>query len=162
MVARVGRIALSRTRPREGSGGMSVGVTPVELNPAAPSRARLLAALLRFVPGLRGRLLLAFIAISLFVAVASAAGFYALHEVEQTLDRIIRKSVPVALDARELSRKSEKIVAIGPALADAGDWNEIMALSDRASGELVDASTILAQLRTQDLDSGALNEIVDA
>jgi CHASE3 domain sensor protein len=126
------------------------------------SRGRLPAGLLTFIPGLRGRLLLAFVAISLFVVAAAAAGFYVLYEVEQTLNRIIGKSVPVALAARELSRISEKIVAVGPALANAGDWQEIMALTGRASGDLVDMSTILANLRTQNLDPGALNDIADA
>src|SRR5438046_7883822 len=141
---------------------MTTGATHADLTSPQRLRDRLLSVLFRFAPGLRGRLLLAFIAISLFVVAASAAGFYALSEVEQTLDRIMRKSVPVAMDARELSRKSEKIVAIGPALANAGEWREILALSDRASGEMVDTSAILAHLRTRDVDPDALNEIADA
>jgi adenylate cyclase len=140
---------------------VSTGATPAELNSLRPSRDRPLSALLRFVPGLRGRLLLAFIAISLFVIAAAAAGLYALREVEQTLDRITLKTVPVALDARELSRKSEKIVGAGPALVNASDVNEVEALSSRASGQLVDASTILAHLRAVHLDPGALDEIGD-
>jgi signal transduction histidine kinase/DNA-binding response OmpR family regulator len=140
---------------------VSTGATPAELNSLRPSRDRPLSALLRFVPGLRGRLLLAFIAISLFVIAAAAAGLYALREVEQTLDRITLKTVPMALDARELSRKSEKIVGAGPALVNASDVNEVEALSSRASGQLVDASTILAHLRAVHLDPGALDEIGD-
>src|SRR5258708_18114058 len=95
---------------------MSTGATPADLNSLRRLKRRPLVAPLSFVRGLRGRLLLAFIAISLFVVAAAAAGLYALREVEQTLDRITLKTVPVALDARELSRKSEKIVAAGPAL----------------------------------------------
>jgi hypothetical protein len=85
---------------------MSTGAAPADLSPLRPSRGGPLSALLRFVPGLRGRLLLAFIAISLFVVAAAAAGLYALREVEESLDRITLKTVPVALEARELSRKS--------------------------------------------------------
>jgi PAS domain S-box-containing protein len=140
---------------------MSSDATSAELGSLRPSQGRPLATLRNFVPGLRGRLLLAFIAISLFVVIAAAAGLYALREVEQTLDRITLKSVPVALDARELSRKSEKIVGAGPALVNASDAAEVEALSSRASGELVDTSTIVAHLRAADLDPGALDEIGD-
>ena len=76
---------------------MSTGAAPADLSPLRPSRGGPLSALLRFVPGLRGRLLLAFIAISLFVVAAAAAGLYALREVEQAMDRITLKTVPVAL-----------------------------------------------------------------
>jgi adenylate cyclase len=138
---------------------MSTGATPADLSPLRPTRGGPLSALLRFVPGLRGRLLLAFIAISLFVVVAAAAGLYALREVEESLDRITLKTVPVALEARELSRKSEIIFGVGPALVNAGDANEIEELSSRASGQLVDVTTILAHLRAANLDPGALVEI---
>jgi adenylate cyclase len=138
---------------------MSTGATPTELSPLRRSRGRPLSALLRFVPGLRGRLLLAFIAVSLFVVAAAVAGLYALREVEQTFDRITLKTVPVALDARELSRKSEIIVGVGPALVNASDASEIEELLSRASGQLVDASMILAHLRAANLDPGALVEI---
>ncbi len=67
----------------------------------------------------------------------------------------------MALDARELSRKSEKIVGAGPALVNASDANEVEELSSRASGQLVDTSTILAHLRAASLDPGALGEIDD-
>jgi hypothetical protein len=60
-------------------------------------RRRTLSALSRLIHGLRGRLLLAFIAISLFVVAAAAAGLYALREVERSLDRITLQTVPVAL-----------------------------------------------------------------
>src|ERR1700738_249824 len=116
---------------------MSTPATSVGLSPLRPSRGRPLSALSGLIPGLRGRLLLAFIAISLFVVVAAAAGLYALREVEQSLDRITLRTVPVALEARELSRKSEIIFGVGPALVNAGDANEIEELSSRASGQLV-------------------------
>jgi len=138
---------------------MSTGATPTELSPLRRSRGRPLSVLLRFVPGLRGRLLLAFIAISLFVVAAAVAGLYALREVEQTFDRITLKAVPVALDARELSRESEKIVAAGPALVNASDAKEVEELSSRASGQLVHTAEILAHLRAANLDPGALVEI---
>ena len=140
---------------------MTTGATHADLTSPQRLRDRLLSVLFRFVPGLRGRLLLAFIAISLFVVAAAAAGLYALREVEQALDRITLKTVPVALDARELWRKTEKIIGIGPALINASDTKEAEALSSRLRDELADTSTILARLGDSSLDLGPLEEIGD-
>src|SRR5438874_5408726 len=140
---------------------MTTGATQADLTSPQRLRGRPLSALFRFVPGLRGRLLLAFIAISLFVVAAAAAGLYALREVEQTLDRITLKTVPLALDAREIWRKSEKIIGVGPALLNASDTKEAEALSSRLRDELADISTILARLRDTDLDLGPLDGIGD-
>src|SRR5437660_8962324 len=140
---------------------MTTGATHANLTSPQRLTGRLLSALFRVVPGLRGRLLLAFIAISLFVVAAAAAGLYALREVEEALDKITLKTVPVALDARELWRKSEKIIGVGPALLNAGDTKEAEALSSRLRDELADISTILARLRDTDLDLGPLAGIGD-
>jgi two-component system, NtrC family, sensor kinase len=140
---------------------MTTGATQADLASPRRLRGRPFSALFRFIPGLRGRLLVAFIAISLFVVAAAAAGLYALHEVEQAMDRITLKTVPVALDARELWRKSEKIIGIGPALINASDAEEAGALSGRLRDELEDTSTILARLRATSLDLGPLDEIGD-
>ena len=141
---------------------MSAPVTSADLGPLRPPRERPLSALSRFIPGLRGRLLLAFIAISLFVVAAAAAGLYALRDVERSLDRITSETLPVALDARELLRKSEKIVAIGPALVNASGAKEAEALTSRVRDEQADLSTILARLSGANIDPGALDEISDA
>ena len=141
---------------------MSAPVTSADLGPLRPPRERSLSALSRLIPGLRGRLLLAFIAISLFVVAAAAAGLYALRDVERSLDRITAETLPVALDARELLRKSEKIVGIGPALVNASNAKETEALTSRVRDEQADLSTILARLSGANLDPGALDEISDA
>ena len=93
---------------------MSTSVTPADLSSTGALRSRPLSGLDKFLRGLRGRLLLAFFVISLFVIAAAAAGLYALREVGRTLDGITLKTVPAALDARELWRKSEKIIGVGP------------------------------------------------
>jgi hypothetical protein len=139
---------------------MSTDARLADLSFLRRSSGRPLSALLGFVHGLRGRLLLAFIAISLFVVVAAAAGLYALGEVEQSLART-QTAVPVALDARELWRKSEKIIGVGPALVNASNKGEAEALSSRLRDELGDTSTILARLRDSSLDLDPLNEIED-
>ncbi len=141
---------------------MSIPGTSADLGSLRPPRVRPLSPLFRFIPGLRGRLLLAFIAISLFVVAAAAAGLYALREVERSLDRITLETLPVALDARELLRKSEKIVGIGPSLVNASDAKEAEALTSRVRDEQADLSTILARLSGANLDPGALDEISDA
>jgi signal transduction histidine kinase len=141
---------------------MSAPVTSSDLGSLRPPRGRPLLAFSRFVPGLRGRLLLAFFAISLFVIAAAAAGLYALRDVERSLNRITAETLPVALDARELLRKSEKIVGIGPALVNASDAKEAEALTSRVRDEQADLSTILARLSGANLDPGALDEISDA
>ena len=66
--------------------------------------------------GLKGRLQLAFGAITLFVVIATGVGLYAFFEVGKSLDRITQKALPPALAAGELSAKAEIIVAAGPAL----------------------------------------------
>jgi len=96
--------------------------------------------------GLRGRLLLAFVAISLFVVVAAVAGLYAVRQIGQTLDRITAQTMPVVLDARELSRKSEKIVAAGGAVANAADVPQVDTISSEALSEVVDTLTIHERL----------------
>src|SRR5437588_13570 len=136
---------------------MTTGATQADLTSPERLKGSALSAVFSVVPGLRGRLLLAFVAISFFVIAAAAAGLYALREVEQALDRITLESVPVALDARELWRKSEKIIGVGPALLSANDTKEIEALSSRLRDELADISTILARLRNADLDLSPLD-----
>jgi signal transduction histidine kinase/DNA-binding response OmpR family regulator len=109
--------------------------------------------------GLRGRLLLAFIAISLFVVAAAIAGLYVAHQIGQALDRITVQTMPVALEARELSRKSEKIVAAGGAVANAVDAQQVEAISSEAIGEVVDTLTIHEQLTAAGLDPEELFQI---
>ncbi|MGA8760079.1 MAG: PAS-domain containing protein [Stellaceae bacterium] len=141
---------------------MSAPATSADMGSLRPKSGRSLPAPSRFTPGLRGRLLLAFIAISLFVVAAGAAGLYALREVARSLDRITLETLPVALDARELLRKSEKIVGIGPALMNASNPGEAGELTSRVRDEQADLSTILARLSEANLDPGTLDEISDA
>jgi serine phosphatase RsbU (regulator of sigma subunit) len=141
---------------------MSAPPTSADVGALRPSRDRPLSAVSRFSSGLRGRLLLAFIAISLFVVAAAAAGLYALREVEQSLDRITLETLPAALDARELLLKSEKIVGIGPELVNATNTEEAGALTSRVRDEQADLSTVLGRLSEANLDPGTLDEINDA
>ena len=100
-------------------------MTPAEPGASGSATSGSAANVERVAFGLRGRLLLAFVAISLFVIIAAAAGMDAFREIGQTLDQITIRSIPPALAAAGLARQSEKIVAAGPALLNAIDEQEV-------------------------------------
>ena len=66
--------------------------------------------------GVRGRLLLAFLGISMFSLFAAASGLYSLSQVGGALNTITEQRVPEALSWLELSRRVESIVRAAPAL----------------------------------------------
>jgi len=66
--------------------------------------------------GVRGRLLLAFLGISMFSLFAAASGLYSLSQVGGALNKITEQRVPEALSWLELSRRVESIVRAAPAL----------------------------------------------
>src|SRR5512146_3124559 len=111
--------------------------------------------------GLRGRLLLAFIVISLFVIAAAAAGLYALGVVEQSLRKVTVETVPSALAAAELSREAESIVATASTVASATDAKEVDARSTETLKRLANASNQLVVLSLAGLDVDRLDEIKD-
>ena len=67
----------------------------------------------------RSRLLLAFLGISAFAALAAAAGTYAFRQTANVLELITEQRVPSTLAALELSRQAERIVAAAPTLLSA-------------------------------------------
>ncbi len=66
--------------------------------------------------GVRARLLLAFLGISMFSLVAAASGLYSLSQVGGALSKITEQRVPEALSWLELSRRVESVVHAAPAL----------------------------------------------
>ena len=66
--------------------------------------------------GVRGRLLLAFLGISMFSLAAAASGLYSLSQVGGALNTITEQRVPEALSWLELSRRVESVVRAAPAL----------------------------------------------
>ena len=144
---------------QRGSAVPSSAIRTDQPSKAGSISSRVPPFLRRLAFGLRGRLLLAFIVISLFVVAAAVAGLYAVRQIGQTLDRITTQSLPVALEARELSRKSEKMVAAGGAVANAADAQQVDAISSEAVSEVVDALTIHEQLTAAELDPNALFQI---
>jgi signal transduction histidine kinase/CheY-like chemotaxis protein len=109
--------------------------------------------------GLKGRLQLAFGAITLLVVIATGVGLYAFFQVGKSLQRITEEALPPALAASELSTKAEFIVGVGPALLASNNTDEINRLSASVSGELANATKVLDQLRRADLDKAVLDGI---
>jgi class 3 adenylate cyclase/HAMP domain-containing protein len=66
--------------------------------------------------GVRGRLLLAFLGISMFSLIAATSGLYSLSQVGGALKKITEQRVPEALSWLELSRRVERVVRAAPAL----------------------------------------------
>jgi HAMP domain-containing protein len=66
--------------------------------------------------GVRGRLLLAFLGISMFSLIAAASGLYSLSQIGGALKKITEQRVPEALSWLELSRRVERVVRAAPAL----------------------------------------------
>ena len=64
--------------------------------------------------GVRARLLLAFLGISMFSLVAAASGLYSLSQVGGALSKITEQRVPEALSWLELSRRVESVVRVAP------------------------------------------------
>ena len=109
--------------------------------------------------GLKGRLQLAFGAITLLVVIATGVGLYAFFQVGKSLQRITEEALPPALAASELSTKAEFIVGVGPALLASNNTDEINRLSASVSGELANGTKVLDQLRRADLDKAVLDGI---
>jgi adenylate cyclase len=84
-----------------------------------PHRAGVLSGL-----GVRGRLLLAFFAVSAFGILGAATAVYSFREFESALELIAQRSTPAALKSQELARHVERIVAAAPALLTAASQAE--------------------------------------
>jgi adenylate cyclase len=112
--------------------------------------------------GLKGRLQLAFGAITLLVVIATGVGLYAFFQVGKSLQRITEEALPPALAASELSTRAEFIVGVGPTLLASSNVDEINRLSASVSTELVNVTKILYELRHADLDKAVLDAIGEA
>lgn len=66
--------------------------------------------------GVRGRLLLAFLAICMFSLIGAASGIFSLSQVGRHFSHITEVRVPQALSWLDLSRQAETVVRAAPAL----------------------------------------------
>lgn len=106
--------------------------------------------------GLRGRLLLAFVGISMFAAVAGLSSYYSFNEVTKALDRT-GATVPPALAAVELARESEQILSVGPRMLRSKSSEDVERLSQLALLDLENLVNRVEQLRTAAIERSVLN-----
>ncbi|MEN8246966.1 MAG: hypothetical protein ABFS43_18910, partial [Thermodesulfobacteriota bacterium] len=86
--------------------------------------------------GVRGRLLLAFLGISMFSLVAAASGLYSLSQVGGALNKITGQRVPEALSWLDLSRRVESVVRAAPALLVADNDKARIEVSNEIASQL--------------------------
>src|SRR5215510_2246804 len=112
--------------------------------------------------GLRGRLLLSFIAISSFAAIAAIVGTYALYTVGKALHEITDRSIPPALVSLELAQRTERILAVGPTLLGVSSANELAGESSALDQEFKKAAQLVSELSNAGLSETELTEIQTA
>src|SRR5215475_12641510 len=109
--------------------------------------------------GLRGRLLLSFIAISSFAAIAAIVGTYALYTTGKALHEMTDRSVPPAIVSLELAQRTERILAVGPTLLGVSSANELAGESFALDREFKEAAQLVLELSKTGLAETELNEI---
>ena len=99
--------------------------------------------------GVRGRLLFAFFGISALAAIVAAAAFYAFATFGQVLQRITQDRVPAVVNAMEVSRQAERIVAAAPSLLVAETPAERSETSRVIFAQVQDLNRLVAALGAQ-------------
>src|SRR5215813_10034399 len=112
--------------------------------------------------GLRGRLLLSFIAISSFAAIAAIVGTYALYAIGKALHEMTDRSIPPAIVSLELAQRTERILAVGPTLLGVSSANELAGESSALDEEFKEAAQLVSELSNTGLSETELTEIQTA
>src|SRR5215467_5344764 len=112
--------------------------------------------------GLRGRLLLSFIAISGFAVIAAIVGSYAFQTIGKAVDEITDRTIPPAIISLELAQRTERILAVGPTLLGVNSANELAGESAALDQEFKEAEELVVQLSNTDLAETELKEIQTA
>ena len=112
--------------------------------------------------GIRGRLLLAFFALSAISMLSSAAAIYAHREVGSVVAHITQSRVPSALAALQLSRQVERVAAAAPSLLAATTKMKRADVSAAISTEMVRIEALLGSLKGSTLGTGSPAEIEGA
>jgi signal transduction histidine kinase/HAMP domain-containing protein len=126
---------------------------------AANSRLGTFLPIFRLPTGLRGRLFLAFAGISSFAILAAFAGSIAFVVARRALNEVTATRVPRALEALDLLRHSEGLVATGPGLLSATTAEEIGAVTVTRDAELAAVRSTLNDLRRADTLTPMVSEI---
>ncbi len=103
--------------------------------------------------GVRGRLLLAFLGISMFSLVAAASGLYSLSRVRGALAVITDQQVPETLALLELSRKVESVVRAAPALLVVNSDNSRRAVSHEIFLQIDELKPLLQDNRVSEAEN---------
>src|SRR5262249_42900053 len=111
--------------------------------------------------GLRGRLLLSFIAISSFAAIAAIVGTYALYSIGKALHEMTDRSIAPAIGL-ELAQRTERILAVGPTLLGVSSANELAGESSALDQEFKEAAQLVLELSNTGLAETELTEIQTA
>ena len=122
----------------------------VTLSASRPARVRF---------GLRGRLLLSFAAISSFAVLAALVSNYAFYAMGAALQDVTEKTIPPALAILDLAQRSERIVAVGPALLAVTTADEFASASTTLDRELGGVANALAELPRQGVSASKLAEL---
>jgi len=101
--------------------------------------------------GVRGRLLLAFLGISMFSLVAATSGLYSLSQVGGALDKITGQRVPEALSWLELSRRVESVVRAAPALLAVKSDSARIEVSDEIAAQIAQLEPFLQRGRNDEI-----------
>jgi adenylate cyclase len=112
--------------------------------------------------GLRGRLLLSFIAISSFAVIAAAIGSYAFYSIGKALHEMTDRSIPPAIVSLELAQRTERILAVGPTLLGVSSANELAGESSALDQEFEEAAQLVLELSNTELAETELTEIQTA
>ena len=96
--------------------------------------------------GVRGRLLLAFLSISMFSLIAAFSGLYSLSQVGGALNKITQQRVPEALIWLELSRKVESVVRAAPALLNVTTESARVKVSEEIDRQINDLEPLLERI----------------
>jgi class 3 adenylate cyclase len=97
--------------------------------------------------GVRGRLLLAFLAICMFSLVAAGSGFFSLSQVGGALRIITEQRVPHAISWLELSRQTERVVGAAPAMLLVSTEDEGSEVSAKIAFQAAQVDSILEHIR---------------
>ncbi len=106
--------------------------------------------------GVRGRLLLAFFAVSAFAVLGAGAAFYSFGEFGDALGLITQQRTPAALKSQELARHVERIVAAAPALLTAANQAEKNARSEEITSHEGALYALLVNLREAGVESSVI------
>ena len=102
--------------------------------------------------GVRGRLLFAFLGISMFSLVAAASGLYSLSQVGGALKKITEQRVPEALSWLELSRRVESVVRAAPALLVVKTDSARTEVSNEIASEITQLEPFLQRSRSYETE----------